>query len=186
MDRGRSTTTTPDPVDGPVCLGMVHNSDTRHVFHVNLLLGECVRWIIRRRQRGNTTQDGLVALTRPPPPAVWHGRCATTRSDIRSLPTTLVWYDMAGECVPRPAETDRQLPPGIIATSGKCLLVSTIGPTTTINLLCEGWQVEVLVLGCPGSSPQHRPSASCCQTLSHGIGHQPAFSTSMAAAQRQK
>lgn len=42
-------------------------------------------------------------LTRPPPPAGWHGRCTTARSDIRSLPTTLVWYDVPGEGLPKRA-----------------------------------------------------------------------------------
>lgn len=120
------------------------------------------------------------------PPTAWHGRCTTTRSDIRSLLTTLVWYHMAGECLPKPAETDRQLPPGTIATSGKCLLASTIGqPRRSIYSAMAG-KSSCSSLGAPGPSHQHRPFASCCHTLSHGIGHQPASSPSKAAAQRQR
>lgn len=173
MGRGRSTTATPG------CCGRASMSwnGAQQRYTARLSRGPppgTVRTLDYTSPTArNTTQDGLVVLTRPPPPAAWHGRCTTTRSDIHSLPTTLVWYDMAGECLPRPAETDRQLPPGTIATSGKCLLVSTIGPTTTINLLCDGGKVELLVPGCPGvvssastlcillphSFPRYRPPA---------------------------
>lgn len=140
-----------DAVDGPVCPELLHDRDTRHVFHVdNPPLGQFVPWDIRRRQQGiqpnNASSADQAAPARRVARQVYH---CQVRHSLFTYDARLV-RRARGRFAKARAETDRQLPPGIIATSGKCLLVSAIGPIKSSNLLCDGGQVKVLVLpGCP-------------------------------------